>query len=268
MRVPYGRWSGPSPAAGIFYEISYSLHAHDNVVVGNGLRASKGSWGANGGICISSSPDCLVERNLIVGNLQGFCFREQDRSTMKVELNQDPQVPGWKQDRMLAPQVPIWNHDVVIRDNLILNNRTTQVQGWFDIATERHWPKAMQTGRREGGKAKEDVAAGYQAKEDGVPAGLGLEDLKLPFQGNIYSLGASQPFFIWGANWKRKQEFKDLPSLTQVLGFEDHRSRILPPVPMDLAQRDFRVPKDLWTLIQHAYPKGEVPGVKLGTIHK
>lgn len=86
------------------------------------------------------------------------------------------------------------------------------------------------------------MAAGYQAKEDGVPAGLSLEDLKLTFQGNIYSLEASQPFFIWGANWKRKQEFKDLPSLTQVLGFEDHRSRILPPVPVDMAKRDSACP--------------------------
>ena len=31
-------------AAGIFYEISFGLHAHDNVIVGNGFDAGGGSW--------------------------------------------------------------------------------------------------------------------------------------------------------------------------------------------------------------------------------
>ena len=29
--------------AGVFYEISYGLHAYDNVAVGNGLAGTKGS---------------------------------------------------------------------------------------------------------------------------------------------------------------------------------------------------------------------------------
>lgn len=237
--------------AGIFYEISYGLYAHDNVIVGNGLAKTKGAWAANGGICLSSSPGCVIERNLILRNEQGFCFREQNRTTTRI-------------DGTRGPEAPIWNHDEVIRDNLILNNRTAQVQGWFDIATERHWPKAMQTGKVEGGKAMEDWAAGYQAPKDGVPAGLSLEELKITFQGNIYALEPSQPFFIWGANWKRKQEFKDLPSLTKALGFEDQRSRILPPLPVDMAKRDFRLPKDHPAIAAGAYPQGKVPDCVLG----
>ena len=42
--------------AGIFYEISFGLHAHDNVIVGNGLADTPGGWGAQAGICLSSSP--------------------------------------------------------------------------------------------------------------------------------------------------------------------------------------------------------------------
>jgi len=42
--------------AGIFYEISYGLHAHDNVIVGNGFANTPGSWGAAAGISLSSSP--------------------------------------------------------------------------------------------------------------------------------------------------------------------------------------------------------------------
>ena len=237
--------------AGIFYEISYGLYAHDNVIVGNGLAKTKGAWGANGGICVSSSPGCVVERNLILGNLQGFCFREQNRTT--------PPTDGSK-----GGEVPVWNHDEIIRNNLIAQNLTAQVQGWFDIDTERHWPKAMQTGKAGRSKAREDLAAGYQARKDGVPPGLALEDLKITLQGNIYALDPSQPFFIWGANWKRKQEFKDLHSLADAFGFEDARSLILPPLTVDMAEHDFRLPKDHAAIAAGAYPQGHVPDCILG----
>ena len=73
-----------------------------------------------------------------------------------------------------------------------------------------------------------------------------------------------QRFFIWGADWKRKQEFKDLPSLTMTLGFEGQKSRMLPALPVDIAKRDFRLPRELLTLVQHAYPQGQVPDCLLG----
>lgn len=237
--------------AGIFYEISYGLHAHDNVIVGNGLRPSPGSWGANGGVCISSSPGCVIERNLIIGNGQGFCFREQDRTTPRIDGSQ-------------GPEVAIWNHDEVVRDNLIVNNRSGQVQGWFDIATERHWPKAMQTGNRNSTKAKEDVAAGYQARTDGVPVGLSLEDLKISFQDNVYEVATNQPFFIWGVDWKPKKAFKNIPSLTESLGFEGQDSRMLASFPVDTVKRDFRLPKALFEVVKKAYPQGRIPDCSMG----
>lgn len=237
--------------AGIFYEISYGLHAYDNVIVGNGLAGTKGSWGSNSGISVSSSPGCVVERNLIIGNEQGFCFREQNRTT--------PPIDGSK-----GPGVPVWNHDEMIRNNLIVNNHSAQVQGWFDIATERHWPKAMQTGQVETGKAKENDAADYQARTDGVPVGLSLEDLKITFRGNFYALKPNQPFFVWGTNWKRKQAFKDLPSLTQAIGFEDPHSRILPSLTLDVANLDFRLPEDHPAITAGVYPQGKVPDCVLG----
>ena len=236
--------------AGIFYEISYGLHAHDNVVVGNGLAQTKGAWGANGGICVSSSPGCLVERNLIIGNEQGFCFREQNRTT----------PPS---DGTTGPEVPVWNHDEVIRNNLIAGNRTAQVQGWFDIATERHWPKALQTGETAHGRAKADVAEGYRVRQDGVPPGLTLTDLKLALQGNLYALAPGQPFFIWGANWKRKQSFTTLAELGQALGFEDAHSRIIPPLSVDVVKRDFRLPLDHPAVTAGVYPVGKIPDCEM-----
>ncbi len=237
--------------AGIFFEISYHLHAHDNVIVGNGLAKTKGAWGANGGICLSSSPGCVIERNLILGNEQGFCFREQNRTT--------PRIDGTH-----GPEVPVWNHDEVIRHNLIANNHTAQVQGWFDIATERHWPKALQQRQAGGGQAGDDLAAAYKTLHDGVPPGLCLEELKLVFQGNIYALKPSQPFFIWGADWKRKQAFDNLPNLSQMLGFEDAQSKLLQQVPLDATRRDFRLSSDLLALVKPAYPQGNVPDCVLG----
>ncbi len=237
--------------AGIFYEISYGLHAYDNVIVGNGMRPSQGSWGANGGVCISSSPGCVIERNLIIGNGQGFCFREQNRTT--------PPIDGAK-----GPEVAVWNHDEVVRNNLLVNNHSAEVQGWFDIDTERHWPKAMQTGKGDAKKAREDVAAGYQAKTDGVPAGLSLEDLKITFQDNVYAHTANQPFFIWGVDWKPRKMFKDVPSLIAALGFETQSSQMLSSFLVDVAKRDFRLPKEFLEIVKQAYPQGKVPDCAMG----
>jgi hypothetical protein len=82
----------------------------------------------------------------------------------------------------------------------------------------------MQTGTVEERKARKDAPA----RPDLVPPGLVLEDLKFAFHGNIYAFLPGQPFLVWGANWKRKQKFTDLPGLTRVLGFEDEDSRVLP----------------------------------------
>jgi hypothetical protein len=113
---------------GIFYEISYGLHAYDNVVIYNGLSDTPGAWGAQAGINLSSSPNCVIERNLLLGNREGFAFREQQRKTNRIDGEKD---------------VPIWNHDEVIRDNVLAYNVSSQVAGWFDVADERCWPNRV-----------------------------------------------------------------------------------------------------------------------------
>ena len=120
--------------AGIFYEISYGLHAHDNVIVGNGFRETPGSWGAGAGISLSSSPDCVIERNLIVGNREGFNFREQGRKTPSI----DDEKERW-----------IWNHDERITHNVFALNRDAQVWGWFDVDDGRTLAGRPASRRRE-----------------------------------------------------------------------------------------------------------------------
>jgi hypothetical protein len=119
----------------------------------------------------------------------------------------------------------------------------------------------MQTGTVEERKARK----GAPARPDLVPPGLVLEDLKIAFHGNVYAFLPGQPCFVWGANWKRKQKFTDLPDLTRTLGFEDQESRDLPAFwAADSASRDFRLPQDLSSVAKRAYPWGTVPDCLLG----
>ncbi|MDG3002744.1 right-handed parallel beta-helix repeat-containing protein [Paludisphaera mucosa] len=221
--------------AGVFYEISYGLHAHDNVIVGNGFRDTPGAWGAGAGIALSSSPGCLIERNLIVGNREGFSFREQGRTTPTID---DP------------AERPVWNHDERIRRNVLALNRDAQVRGWFDQDDGRHWPAALQ---QPGEKAK------------GGPSGPSLETLKIAFEGNFYDARPWQPLFVWGVDWKRHIAFASLEDVRSALGFE-REGRAGEFRVADLLARDFRTPADGPAREMGCYPQGDVPGVRLGIL--
>ncbi len=214
--------------AGIFYEISYGLHAHDNVVVANGLADTAGAWGAAAGICLSSSPGCTIERNLLIGNKEGFNFREQTRST--------PRIEGGSES--------VWNHDQIIRNNVLAFNRDAQVWGWFDIADERHWPKAMQSGQ-----------AGNRS----------LEDLHLTFEDNLYCPAAGQGLFNWGVTWKKHERYGTLDAVRAELGL-GQGSKVAQLSFADYSSLDLRVKADSPALTMGCYPQGPVPGVQLGVL--
>jgi hypothetical protein len=173
--------------AGIFYEISFSLRAHDNVIVGNGFAATAGAWGAQAGVSLSSSPGCVIERNLIVGNREGFNFREQTRATRSIDARTEH---------------PVWNHDELIRHNLIVRTRDAQVWGWFDVNDNRHWPAGSpaKNGQVTTVTAQpEDIAGAYAVKNlEGQPQGLTLEKLGLRFENNVYFATPGQGWFKWG----------------------------------------------------------------------
>ncbi len=229
--------------AGIFYEISYGLHAHDNVILGNGFAYTPGAWGAAAGISLSSSPDCLIERNLILGNKEGFNFREQLRTT--------PRLDGTTE--------PVWNHDHVIRQNVFAFNRDAQVWSWFDIADERHWPRSMQTANASSPRKR----SGSSPSEH--PSGLCLEDLNLRFENNLYALNPGQALFNWGVTWKRNESYPTLAVLRQALAI-DEGSRVTTFLIADYFGLDFRVPAESPTVHMQCYPKGNVPNVRLGTV--
>ena len=215
--------------AGIFYEISYGLHAHDNVIVGNGLAGTSGAWGASAGISISSSPDCLIERNLLIGNKEGFNFREQTRST--------PRIDGRKSE-------PVWNHDHIIRNNVIALNRDAQTWGWFDVPDNRHWPS-------KGGDSNADE--------------LSLEKLALTLRDNLYFAAPGAELFNWGVTWKENKRYQRLEQVQEELGLEQG-SMLTEFTVNDFSALDFRVPVDSPAVKMRCYPQGKVPGVQLGTL--
>jgi parallel beta-helix repeat protein len=217
--------------AGIFYEISYGLHAHDNVIVGNGFAFTPGAWGAAAGISLSSSPNCTVERNLLIGNKEGFNFREQRRTT--------PRIDG--------PSEPVWNHDQTIRHNVMAYNRDAQVWGWFDVDDERHWPAAMD--------------------ENGVGASptLRLESLELTFTNNLYWPGAGHGLFNWGVTWKRHRKYDTLDAVRQQLDLA-HTDEVRRFHVANYTALDLRVSPESPAIRMQCYPQGEVPGVRLGTL--
>ena len=218
--------------AGIFYEISYGLHAHDNVIVGNGLADNADQWGANAGISISSSPNCVIERNLIVGNKEGFAFREQIRSTPRIG-------GGWENKE------PVYNHDEIMRNNVIAYNRDAQTWGWFDVPDNRHWP------------ARDGKAA------DG---GLTLEKLSIAFSNNIYTTGPGQALYKWSPPRKGCKEYRLLDDVRSALDLEQGSRRLAECGFQDFSSLDFRVPADSPLLKMDCYPKGNVPGVLLSAV--
>lgn len=236
---------------GIFDEISFGLQAHDNVIVGNGFAERTGSWGAQAGISLSSSPESLIERNLILGNREGFNFREQNRTTPRI---------GKKLEE------PVWNHDEIIRRNVIALNRDAQVWGWFDIHDGRQWPansKSPVTTPIKQTSMPGDIAAPYTAKTGGPPVGLTLEKLRLNFADNCYFAGTGQSWFNWGVNWGRHKSYSKLEDFQTDLGL-DKGSRVLDPSFLNLRALDCRVSLDMMATLRPCYPEGQVPGVALG----
>ncbi|MCF8714717.1 right-handed parallel beta-helix repeat-containing protein [Joostella atrarenae] len=231
--------------AGVFYEISYELYAHDNVIVKNGLRSTFNAWGMAGGISLSSSPKCLIERNILVGNKEGFVLREQKRKTGLIE-HYEAGYDVWKREHDVA----VWNHDHIIRNNIIAHNRDAQVWAWFATKDKRHIPGEKQTITRD---------------EDGQPVGLTLETLNLKFKDNVYSTSIGEfPFFKWGATWlSEKYNFKSIKEVNDVLSLE--KGSIMESYLFkDISDLDFRIEYN--QKVKEAYPKGQVPQVTLGIL--
>ena len=236
--------------SGIFDEISFGLQAQDNVIAGNGFAATAGAWGAQAGIALSSSPNSRVERNLILGNREGFDFREQTRTT--------PRIGGQGEE-------PVWNHDQTIRRNIIAYNRDAQIWGWFDMRDDREWPAGTQAAQPAGGSPKPaDIASPYLAKtQAGQSEVLSLERLRISFMENVYFAGPGQGWFEWGTSWGRHKSYAKLADFQTELRV-DEGGRVQDPAFANVNALDCRLGSGQMTVLRQCYPEGPVPGVMLG----
>ena len=196
---------------GLAYEISYRLYAHDNVMIGNGLIPPPGSWGADGGISVSSSPGCVIERNILINNGEGFQFREQNRETYD--------MGDWSSGNLKSlNKIPVWNHDEIIRNNIIAYNRTAQVGGWFDISDGRHWPAAIRQ-ILPGNENSISPVMEYLNKHDTVSQDIvpiTLESLNIIIDNNCYwDGGVNNILFRWGVTWKYNRKYRPVKPLLE-----------------------------------------------------
>lgn len=239
--------------AGIFDEISFGLKAHDNVIAGNGFAGTPGSWGAAAGICLSSSPQSVIQRNLIIGNKEGFNFREQNRTTPRIDS-----PAGHKAEE------PVWNHDEVIANNVFAYNRDAQVWGWFDVSDNREWP-ATAAPSSEHGNAPTDIASKYKSsRNSGPPPGTDLKALHLQFTDNLYAIRPSEGLFNWGVPWKRHIKFTTLDDVRHDLALEP-TGQIAELTVRDPSEHDYRTPADSAAIRMKCYPRGGVPSAVVGT---
>jgi hypothetical protein len=162
--------------AGIFYEISYGLHAHDNLIVDNANRGvvPGPAWGA-GGITISSSEDCVLEQNTLVNNRDGIAFREQERRT--------PRIGG-------RVEVRIVNRNVLVRRNIVAASPGYNVALWVDTSFFGPHP----SGDDKNEPIREDPAA--QA---------------IRFVENVLYPLPARPNYLYGAPWRNKSRSFTLP---------------------------------------------------------
>ena len=90
---------------------------------------------------------------------------------------------------------------------------------------------------------------------------LCLELLNFVINGNVYWGGDNVPLMRWG----NLLTYQNLADLRAGEGFEKDGA-VLDPQFADWKDLDLRVPADSPLLKMGCYPKGEVPGVRLGTI--
>jgi parallel beta-helix repeat protein len=193
--------------AGIFYEISYGLHAHDNVIIGNANLGESpgGAWGC-GGVTLSSSEDCIVENNTLVGNRDGIALREQDRST--------PRIDGPRKG------VRILNRNHVIRNNIVAYSSAYGIAFWLDTNFFGPHPSGGDKDR---------------------PLWEDPKTLNIRLENNLLWPVAGRPNYLYGAPWRpRGKAWTGPAEFAAASGISDS-SKVADPLFVDVAAGDLRL---------------------------
>jgi hypothetical protein len=189
---------------GIFVEISGrgGFTLTDNLCVSNGL-AKDSLWGA-AGILLGESCECVVERNLCLGNREGIALRMQEpRPCPSVEAREDGS----------RPEIQYATSRHKIAHNVLAFNRDWQLAIWGDNPFFDKEP---------GGKGTD-------------PQRIGLT-----IDSNLYYAVGKQGLVLYGPTWKpRHEKYADLLQWQQARGF-DRQSVHADPQLTAPAKGDFR----------------------------
>jgi parallel beta-helix repeat protein len=166
------------------YEISYRLTARNNLLLNNGDPRGP-AWGT-GGIMVSSSPGCVLQNNLCVGNRAGIAFREQGRTTPRIE------APSG------AAEEEIHCADESVRNNILAYNWEYQLAFWFDMRFFGPHPS---------GADRDEPAGRDPAKE------------RFTLADNLLYAAPGQALILYGARWRpRATVHADLASFSRASG--------------------------------------------------
>jgi hypothetical protein len=221
---------------GVYYEASYTLHAHDNVLFFNNAV----------GIGLSTSMGCLIERNLFVGNRSvGFMNGNGTRGVYRID------TPETSPDKNPSHWFPsgqaywIWSAENTVRNNIFAYN-VAQVSGWQDVTEAPYqWPSHL------------DAPMQAFIAEQG-------DAMQLHHENNFFvQTSASTPLFS-GIFSEQNRTFYTLETLRQVRPDVEAGSRTGQIAFADRNALDLRIPANSEAVQMGCYPQGEVPGVKLG----
>jgi parallel beta-helix repeat protein len=194
---------------GLMYEISYGLTARNNLMLENG-HPSGPAWGT-GGIMVSSSPDCVLERNVCVGNRAGIAFREQSRTTPRID------APSGSQEE------PVFCANETVRNNILAYNWEHQLAFWFDTRFFGPHPS---------GSDANELPGPDQAKNGFI------------LTNNLLYAAPGQPLILYGARWRpRATLHATLATFTRASGIPA-TGRIAEPRFRDPLAGDYRLMPD------------------------
>jgi len=188
--------------AGIFYEISYDLHAYGNLIVNNANNGESvgGGWG-EAGITLSSSEGCVIDHNTLVGNRDGIGFREQNRSTPRIDAPEGTQ------------EVRILNKNHLIWENVVAYSQAFNIALWMDTTFFGPHPS--------GG-------------DKNMPLFEDPKTQNIRFDNNLLWPLPDRPNYLYGVPWRPKsKQAKSAAEFTAASGIED-TSQVADPLFVDV----------------------------------
>jgi hypothetical protein len=222
---------------GLYYEASYTLHAHDNVIVGNSYV----------GIGPTQSMNCLIERNLIVSNGE-VAIKHTNSSRGIYRLD----TPENSVDKNPSHWIPsglgywIWNAEHIVRNNIFAYN--AGLSGWLDVTEAPYqWPSSLDAEMQ-----------GFIAEQ--------RESMQLRHENNFFAPSSPSSTLLSGIFSGQNRSFNNLEALHAVRPDLEAGSRVGSITFANRNALDFRIPANSEALQMGCYPQGDVPGVTLGIL--